>query len=197
MTPFVVANLFPARPHSGTLSEPAALSDPADRELVAAFLEDRDEQAFRALYRRHAPALHLFVLRFLGRADGAEDVLQETWVRATTRLPTFRWGASLRTWLTGIAVNCCRERFRRAGPVPTLDDVPEPAHVSQDDVRVDLEAALRELPDGSRAVLLLHDVEGYTHAEIGRLLEIDEGTSKSQLFRARSKVRKRLDGRRP
>jgi len=172
------------------------IDDATDRDLASAFLARGDERSFRALYARHAPALHLFALRFLGgRVAAAEDALQETWIRAAGRLGGFRWGSTLRTWLTGIAVNCCRECLRAERGRDGLEDTPEPSHETRDDLRVDLEAALRALPDGCRTVLVLHDVEGYTHEEIGRLLEIDAGTSKSQLFRARAKVRERLAGR--
>jgi RNA polymerase sigma-70 factor, ECF subfamily len=168
----------------------------ADRELVAAFLRERDEASFRALYRRHTPAMYRLVLRMGGGAGSeAEDVIQEAWIRATTRLPGFRWDSSLRTWLSGIAVNCCRERWRtlrRDGGELLGPEAPRPGAPGSDGDRIDLERIIAALPAGYRAVLVLHDVEGYTHKEIGALLEIEEGTSKSQLFQARRAVRERL-----
>jgi RNA polymerase sigma-70 factor (ECF subfamily) len=132
------------------------------------------------------------ILRSLGRAALAEDVLQETWVRAVAGLPRFRRDSTLRTWLTGIALRCCHEA-RRAEPASVADEAaPAPAQAPADDSRLDLEQAVGELAPGRREVLLLHDVEGFTHAEIAALLEIDEGTSKSQLSRARRQVRERL-----
>lgn len=134
------------------------------------------------------------ILRSLGDVALAEEVLQETWVRAVGSLPRFRWESSLRTWLTGIAIRCCREarRSRDAGEGHEVPGalVAEPGT----EARLDLDRALAELPPGRREVLLLHDVEGFTHAEIATLLEIDEGTSKSQLSRARRQMRRRLAG---
>lgn len=88
-----------------------------ERASVARFLKRRDEGAFRALYRRYTPVLYLLARRLLGGArDHAEDVVQETWIRAVTALPAFQWQSSLQTWLCGIAVNCSREALRRVLP---------------------------------------------------------------------------------
>lgn len=167
----------------------------ADRESVDRFLDRRDEESFRRLYRLHSPQLYRVIVRSVGQEGAAEDVLQETWIRAVTALPRFRWESSLRTWLTGIAIRCCREatRTRRADGVREIS--PAPVAEPGTGERLDLERALGELPPGRREVLLLHDVEGFTHAEIGALLEIDEGTSKSQLSRARRQMRRHLAGR--
>ena len=163
-----------------------------DRLLAAAFIERRDERAFRALYARHSPGLYGLVRRLVGAAD-AQDVLQETWLRAARGLSGFRWDGALRTWLTGIALNCARELWRAQGPRPAPAPEPEPRLVSEGR-RIDLERAVDALAEGYRTVLLLHDAQGYTHAEIARLLGVDEGTSKSQLSRARRAVRDALRG---
>jgi RNA polymerase sigma factor (sigma-70 family) len=177
------------------MNEAGAAERPEDAELVEAFLGSGDEAAFRELYRRHTPALYAFAMRFVGGAGrGAEDVVQETWLRAFDALRRFGGRSALRTWLVGIAINCAREalRRRRRGlpfEVPERDEpAPDPA------VRMDLEEAIRSLPDGYRAVLVLHDVEGMTHAEIGERLGIEPGTSKSQLSRARRALRARWNG---
>ena len=122
-----------------------------------------------------------------GRAAEAEDAVQDTWVRATARLAEFRGESSLRTWLAGFAINCCRERRRRRDP----DGAPAPAPSVDDPVvdRLDLERAIAALPDGHREVFVLHDLEGFTHEEIAARLGIVPGTSKSQLSRARSALR--------
>lgn len=168
-----------------------------DRDLARAFLRG-EEAAFRALYGRHAPSLHLFVLRVLGgSARDAEDALQETWLRAAERLTSFRWESSLRTWLSGIALNRCRELLRarsRDGEAPGEPPEPRSSAPAEED-RIDLERAVRALPDGYRMVFVLHDVEGRTHEEIGRLLGVEAATSKSQLSRARARLRERLAGR--
>jgi len=166
-----------------------------DAVLVKAFVSARDEAAFRALFRRHTPALFRLALRLLGGDPaGAEDAVQEAWIRAAERLATFRFESALRTWLSGFVVNCCREARRRvqeASPdeaaAPAADDDPAPA--------LDLDRALLSLADGYRQVLVLHDVVGLTHREIARQLGIEEGTSKSQLFLARRALRRRLGPR--
>jgi RNA polymerase sigma-70 factor (ECF subfamily) len=156
-----------------------------DRDLVSAFLAGRGEAEFRRLYAAHAPRLYLWLLRLCGgREAEAEDLMQETWLRAAEKLPEFRWESALSTWLGGIGWNAYREASRRSAG--SASDAVEPA------ARFDLERAVRELPEGYREVLVLHDVEGYTHEEIARMLEISAGTSKSQLARAREWLRRRL-----
>jgi RNA polymerase sigma-70 factor (ECF subfamily) len=171
---------------------------PTDAQLAQRILRDGDEAAFRALYQSHTPALYQLILRFLGGSEvDAEDVVQETWIRAVAGLARFRWESSFRTWLIGIGLNRSRKHLRRKGRVElaTLDGV-EPEVAAPDGAgRIDLEQAICLLPDGYRAVLVLHDVEGFTHEEIGRSLDITPGTSRSQLHFARRTLR-RLLGRR-
>jgi RNA polymerase sigma-70 factor (ECF subfamily) len=170
-------------------SDSPALSD---RELADLVRLDGDEAAFRWLYRRHTPAVFQSVLRILGgNQPDAEDVVQEMWIRAVEGLERFRWESSLRTWLTGIAVNLCRGLFRRNDRhwLEVKQDLDVAVVRVSDDERIDLEAALRELPPGYRTVVVLHDLEGLTHAEIGEHLDISVNTSKSQLFRGRRMLR--------
>jgi len=168
-----------------------------DRELVAVFLATRSEEAFRRLYRRHASAVYALLLRLTaGDAAKAEDSLQDAWIRAIAGLERFAWRSSLRTWLRGIAINCWREGLRdaRRAPLRLVDDEdgePLGPTASPLDV-IALERAVADLPDGYRAVLVLHDVEGLTHEEIADALGIVAGTSKSQLARARAAVRRSL-----
>lgn len=122
-----------------------------------------------------------------------EDVIQEAWLRAVRGLGEFGWRSSLRTWLSSIVLNCCRERWREQPEVTGLDaDATAPGGDMH--LRVDLEAAIAALPPRYRAVLVLHDVEGYTHDEIAERLGVQPGTSKSQLFHARRVLRARLTG---
>jgi RNA polymerase sigma-70 factor (ECF subfamily) len=173
----------------------------SDRDLADRIVAGGDETAFRTLYRRHTPRLWPTVLRMLGGTDAeaeAEDVIQETWVRAVSNLGGFRWEAAFRTWITGIALNLCREALRKRGrrretsaEVLPLEAVggttsPDPGR------RMDLEEAIRTLPDGYRTVLVLHDLEGFTHPEIAERLDIAVGTSRSQLHHARHAVRRHL-----
>ena len=167
-----------------------------DRSLADAVSGTGDERAFRELYRRHTPALYQLVLRMLGGATAdAEDVVQETWIRAVRQLSKFRWESSLKTWITAIGLNLGRETLRRRARVKA-EEFDEHLGLSvppvRDGERIDLERAIARLPNGYRTVLVLHDVEGYTHEEISRQLQIAVGTSKSQLFDARRAVRSLL-----
>jgi len=172
------------------------LSTADDRSLADAVAGTGDERAFRELYRRHTPALYQLVLRMLGGvAVDAEDVVQEAWIRAVRQLSKFRWESSLRTWLTAIGLNLARETLRKRARTRTeeIDDRLElSARPVRDAERIDLERAIARLPNGYRTVLVLHDVQGFTHEEISRQLQIAVGTSKSQLFDARRAVRSLL-----
>lgn len=172
------------------------LAQRADRRLVRHFLARRDEQAFRALYRRHTPTLYQLALRLAGgNVHEAEEAVQDTWLRAIEALEKFRWESSLRTWLSGIAINCCRELYRqraRQSDERVAEQYEQEDAATNDFAHLDLEQAIAALPHGYRQVLVLHDVEGYTHEEISRWLDIAVGTSKSQLARARRSVRAAL-----
>jgi RNA polymerase sigma-70 factor (ECF subfamily) len=151
------------------------------------------EDAFRALYRAHTPALYALALRLTGSDQSeAEDLVQETWVRATRKMSAFRGESALRTWLCGVLVNVRRERVRSAWRVVGMLDV-DPAAPARDDTAFDLERAIAALPDGARDIFVLHDVYGYAHREIAELLGVVEGTSKSQLARARMLLRATLN----
>ena len=167
----------------------------SDRELADLVVHQGDEEAFRVLYRRHTPAVYQFVLRLVGGdAQEAEDVIQETWMRAARGLEGFRWKSALKSWLTGIALNRVREGARKKKrSLVEVEGVWEvPAAASDPGQRIDLDRALGLLPPGFRTVLVLHDVEGYTHQEIGSQLGITDGTSKSQLHGARKAMRRLL-----
>lgn len=165
----------------------------ADRVLVERFMRTRDEATFRELYRRHTQALYPLALRLVGGSESeAQDAVQETWLRACKTLSGFEWRSSLRTWLTGILINRVREMSRergRRGEEELPEDYPQGAEAARPGERVDIEHAIAHLPAGYRHVLVLHDVEGYTHEEISARLEISVGTSKSQLHHARRALR--------
>ena len=140
------------------------------------------------LYRAHTPVMYAVAVRLLDDRTAADDVVQDAWMRAIARLDAFRWESALRTWLCGFVVNGCRERWRGPEWIPVEDT----AAAATGEPRIDLERAVAALPPGARAVLLLHDLYGYTHAEIASLLGVEPGTSKSQLSRARAALRIRL-----
>jgi RNA polymerase sigma-70 factor (ECF subfamily) len=175
-----------------------------DGRLGAAFVRTRAEADFRALYRAVTPRSYGLALRLAGgNEDEAAELVQEAWVRAVERLERYRAGEPFGVWLRGFVVNCWRERLRsvrHAAEVELDDDLAAPeSRVDQDSAdfpAVDpdtLRRAVHALPAGFRTVLLLHDVEGYTHAEIADQLDVSEGTSKSQLSRARRRLRRMLD----
>ena len=156
-----------------------------------------DARAIRTLYDRYSPRVYAVVRRIADDDDLAQDYAQEAWIRAIRALPTFRGDARFSTWLHRIAVNAALQALRksetrkkREGPVP--DQVPVAPRGGDALLQQRLERALDELPHGMRRVLILHDVEGYTHEEIGDTLGVTSGTSKSQLFKARAKMRDML-----
>jgi RNA polymerase sigma-70 factor, ECF subfamily len=168
-----------------------------ERALAERFLLHGDEFAFRALYRCHTPRLYRLAYRLVPHGQSAADVVQDTWIRAAERLASFRWESSLATWLAGIVINRCREETRRhKSEAPTSPEQPEPTVAAASlPERVDLERAISNLAEGYREVLLLHDVEGYTHEEIAQALQIEPATSRSQLARARAAMREWLEYR--
>lgn len=175
---------------------------PGSREIEAQLIRracEGDGRAVRTLYDRYAPRVYAVVRRIAGDDDTAQDYAQEAWIRAIRALPTFRGDARFSTWLHRIAVNSAlqavrKEKTRRMREVPVPEVVPVAPDVGDVLLERKLEAALDRLPDGMRKVLILHDVEGYTHEEIGTALGVTAGTSKSQLFKARAKMRRMLRG---
>jgi RNA polymerase sigma-70 factor (ECF subfamily) len=157
--------------------------------------------AFEELYRTHAPRLFGVACRLVGRAE-AEDLLQEIFLTAHRKLALFKGESSIGTWLFRLATNLCLDHLRsRNARFAQMTDV------FDDDVaatgagagailgvvdRLDLERALASLPPGCRTVFVLHDVEGCEHREIGSMLGISDGTSKSQLHKARMRLRSAL-----
>jgi len=157
------------------------------------------ERAFRELFRRHTPHLLQFVSRILGSSGvDADDVVQDTWLRAFPALVTFRGESSFSTWLCAVglraALDSMRRGQRRGMEIDMNDEVSGPPPPSHED-RLDLETAIGRLAPGYRAVLVLHDIEGFTHEEIGNQLGIAPGTSKAQLFKARRVMRSFLTRR--
>jgi RNA polymerase sigma-70 factor (ECF subfamily) len=168
----------------------------SDRELAQLVVGEGDEGAFRVLYRRHNPTVYRFVLRMVGGDEAeADDIMQETWLRAARALDRFRWESALSSWISGIALNRVRElaRKKKRSLVEVEGEWEMPVAPQDSGKRIDLERALELLPPGFRTILVLHDVEGFTHREIGNQLGITDGTSKSQLHGARKAMRKLLN----
>ena len=164
--------------------------------------------AFEELYRAHAGRLYSLILRMTGSASDAEDLLQEVFLTAHRKLGSFRGESALGTWLYRLAVNHCldflrgrQNRIARATDSLDDEDAVEPAAaapaVPAAITRLDLERAIAALPAGCRAAFVLHDVEGLEHREIASLLGVTEGTSKSQVHKARMKLRASLSAGMP
>ena len=162
--------------------------------------------AFEDLYRGHAPRLFGLACRMVGRGD-AEDLLQEIFLTAHRKLALYKGESSLGTWLFRLATNLCLDHLRSRGArfahvTEELGEAPQASPAQSGAVlgvvdRIDLERALASLPPGCRSVFVLHDVEGLEHREIGDLLGISDGTSKSQLHKARMRLRRLLTGAPP
>jgi RNA polymerase sigma factor (sigma-70 family) len=174
--------------------------DDGDHALVrAAGLGDT--QAFEQLYRRHARRVHAVVWRLAGgQAARAEDLVQEAFIRAWQALPAFRYESAFSTWLHRLAINTALMAIRqRAGGEDRETDDSALEYVASHDTagqrtreRIDLERAVATLPERARAVLILHDIEGWKHEEIAGELGMAVGSSKAQLHRARNLLRQRL-----
>ena len=157
---------------------------------------DGDQGAMRALWTRHAPHIDVVVRRLVGQdPDLAADIAQEVWIQIFRALPGFRGDAQFGTWAHRIAVNRTLNALRRTRRTAALEvDVEDDsASVEPEAERAMLAASIEDaaarLSPGARTVFLLHDVEGYTHQEIATQLGITSGGSKSQLFKARAKLR--------
>lgn len=178
-------------------SEARASEEDPDRALVEA-AAGGDVSAFERLYRRHVGRVHGTLLRLAAQRAQAEDWTQDTFVRAWQKLPGFRFESAFGSWLYRLAVNTALMGLRAAAArvqgvagEDALQSVPE-AEPAAPGLRLDLAQAVARLPPRARAVLVLHDVEGWTHEEIGAELGIAVGTSKAQLHRARQCLRRWL-----
>ncbi|MEO8482451.1 MAG: sigma-70 family RNA polymerase sigma factor [Acidobacteriota bacterium] len=156
--------------------------------------------AFDELYRTHAPRLFGLACRLVGRVE-AEDLLQEMFLMAHRKLALYKGESALSTWLFRLGTNLCLDHLRsKSGRFAALqdgldDDLPAASSGPVFGVidRLDLERALATLPEGARTVFVLHDVEGLQHHEVAELLGVSEGTSKSQLHKARFRLRTALN----
>jgi RNA polymerase sigma-70 factor (ECF subfamily) len=170
----------------------------SEHDLVSRVLTG-DPVAERELYDTHVERVYRLVFRLSGDDDVAQECTQETFIRAFDRLATFRGDSLLGTWLHSIAVSVTLNALRRVRRQDSREtDLDETASTTEGfaraepDLRDKIRIAVGQLPDGYRTVFVMHDIEGYTHEEIGSALGISAGTSKAQLFRARGKLRRAL-----
>ena len=179
-------------------SNPSGDVKGADLEL-AGRIQAGDGSAFEALYRQHSARLYNLASRMTGATGEADDLLQDIFLLAFRKIASFRGDSSLGTWLYRLAMNHCldvlRNRQTRMGRQTDSLDEPEatpvasPVSVLTAVSRIDLERAIAALPPACRAAFLLHDVEGFGHQEVGTMLGVSEGTSKSQVHKARLRIR--------
>ena len=168
-----------------------------DAAIVRRAIEG-DERAMRLLWNQHAPHVDAVVRRLAGDPDLAEDIAQDVWIQIFRALPSWRGDAKFSTWVHRVAINRALNSLRRTRRLASIETGIEEdsAVVEQESERSMLaqtiEEATRKLSPGARTVFLLHDVEGFTHEEIATELGITAGGSKSQLFKARAKLRKLL-----
>ncbi|MGI8996945.1 MAG: RNA polymerase sigma factor [Pyrinomonadaceae bacterium] len=173
--------------------------EPTDYELAQRSAAG-DMEAFEELYRRHFRRVYALCLRMLGNPTEAEDLTQETFIQLYNKIGSFRGDSQFTTWLHRMTVNQVLMHFRRRKsrpefttpegetPVQIVRGTENPNAMPVVD-RITLENSISQLPPGYRSVFVLHDVEGYDHGEIAGMLGISVGTSKSQLHKARLKMR--------
>ncbi|MEO7359024.1 MAG: RNA polymerase sigma factor [Gemmatimonadaceae bacterium] len=170
--------------------------DPWRSDAVAAAKGDRT--AFERLYRAHTQRVFSVCMRMVTDHNKAEELTQDVFVRVWQKLPTFRGDSQVSTWLHRVTVNVVltHQKSENAGKNRAVSDDEAieltPGRGAFVGERLDLDAAIAGLPRGARRVFVLHDVEGFTHEEIGEQLGISPGGSKAQLHRARMLLRQAL-----
>jgi len=185
-----------------TTAEAGTQNQPSDLELARASSAG-DTDAFEQLYRRHFRRVYALCFRMLGNPTEAEDLTQDVFTHLFNKIGSFRGESAFTTWLHRLTVNQVLMYFRRKGARPefTTEEGETPVQIvtgtgNPDRMpiidRIALERAITQLPPGYRTVFVLHDVEGHDHDEIASMLGVSEGTSKSQLHKARLKLRQLL-----
>ena len=177
----------------------------ADTQLIAR-AQRGDEEAFATLFAAHKRRVYSLCLRMTGNTAEAEDLTQEAFLQLFRKISTFRGESAFSTWLHRLVVNVVLMQLRRKGlqqvsldEVDTTQEEPVKRDYGDDDLRlvgsidrINLGRAIADLPPGYRAVFILHDIEGYEHNEIAQIMNCSIGNSKSQLHKARMKLRERL-----
>ena len=157
-----------------------------------------DERAMQRLWSQHSSHIDAVVRRLCGDPELAADISQEVWMQIFRALPSYRGDSQFGTWAHRIAVNRTLNALRKIRRIANLEiDIQDDSAITENDsdrtfLAESIEQAMTKLSPGARAVFVLHDIEGYTHGEIGEELGITPGGSKSQLFKARAKLKKLL-----
>lgn len=168
-------------------------------ELIAR-CRDGERSAFQRIYQLYSRSMYNVAYRIVGNEDDADDVLQESFISAFNNLDHYRGDATFGAWLKRIvinkAINVLKRKKMEALPEDDRWDVPDESHEEPEYEELTVERvkkAIQQLPDGYRSVLSLYLLEGYDHQEIGEILGVSESTSKSQLNRAKNKLRELLN----
>ncbi|MCU1268541.1 MAG: polymerase sigma factor [Acidobacteria bacterium] len=184
------------QPQPTAKAEPIALPD----QTLARAAAEGDMKAFEELYRRHNRRVYSVCLRMTKNVSEAEDLTQDAFIQIFRKISTFRGDSAFTTWLHRLTVNQVLMHFRKRSvklehtteegetPVQVVRGTEDPNRMPVLD-RISLDSAIGQLPPGYRSVFILHDVEGHDHEEIARMLGVAVGTSKSQLHKARMKLR--------
>lgn len=185
---------------SPALQEEAVISDDTDDVSLSKLAGAGNLTAFEMLYQRHHRRVYSLCLRMTNNQTEAEDLTQEVFIQLFRKIASFRGESAFSTWLHRLTVNQVLMHFRRRSvkneKVSDSGEIPDqivtgsanPNRMQVVD-RLALNKAIEQLPPGYKKVFLLHDVEGYEHEEIARILKLSVGTSKSQLHKARLKLR--------
>ena len=169
-----------------------------ERALIAGAAAG-DRSAARAIYDAHVERVHRVAYRICGDSDLADDLTQDVFVQLFRRLDQFRGESAFSTWVHRVALTVSLNAMRKVKRFRQREfDLEDAVHHEsvegsiEPDLRDRLNAAIDSLPDGIRAALVMHTIEGYSHAEIGEALGIAEGTSKARVFDARARLKKML-----
>jgi RNA polymerase sigma-70 factor (ECF subfamily) len=206
--------VWDTRPGTECISKEAVLqlsSSASDKESEAEIIQRAsggDPTAFECLYRSHCKRVYAICLRMVGNTTEAEDLTQEAFLLLFRKIHTFRGESAFSTWLHRLVVNTVLMHLRKkslpvvsmeTGPTRDSEATPPSAEMAASDLllegsidRINLGRCVAQLPAGSRAIFVLHDIQGYQHREIAEMLGRSEGVSKSQLHRARKRLRELL-----
>jgi RNA polymerase sigma factor (sigma-70 family) len=168
-------------------------NDMTDKDLIMACIQ-QNRVAQRTLYDRYKRAMYTLAYRLTGDFDDANDVLQDTFLTVFRKLDTFKCESTLGAWIKAILVRNAYRKYQKVKFVELAEQLPDDSAVQWDNTMNGeyLEKAILSLPEGFRMVFTLIEIEGYGHKEVAEMLNISEGTSKSQLFHAKKKLRELL-----
>jgi RNA polymerase sigma-70 factor (ECF subfamily) len=203
-----------ARPSTERISKKAAppvvpiANDKLNEAEAIQRVGDGDAAAFEYLYRLHSRRVYAVCLRMVGDTTEADDLTQEAFLRLFRKIHTFRGESAFSTWLHRLAVNTALMHLRRKSPpIASIDATPDPDdHTASPSIdigapdlllegsidRINLERCIKRLSVGYRTIFVLHDIQGYEHNEIAEILGRSVGDSKSQLHKARTRLREQL-----